>query len=93
MPVQAIIEQGTRPAYDLTDETGVLVTKLSIKPTREYVERKNSQRMVSYVRAENPRITFEFSGIIVGDSATRLVSALRSEATQIASVSTGVSSA
>ena len=70
MPVQAIIEHGTRPAYDLTDETGVLVTKLSIKPTREYVERKNSQRMVSYVRAENPRITFEFSGIIVGNSAT-----------------------
>ena len=72
MPVQAIIEHGTRPAYDLTDETGVLVTKLSIKPTREYVERKNSQRMVSYVRAENPRITFEFSGIIVGNSATVL---------------------
>ena len=70
MPVQAIIEHGARPAYDLSDETGVLVHKLSIKPTREYVERKNSQRMVAYVRAENPRISFEFSGIIVGDSAT-----------------------
>ena len=70
MPVQAIIEHGARPAYDLSDETGVLVQKLSIKPTREYVERKNSQRMVAYVRAENPRISFEFSGIIVGDSAT-----------------------
>ena len=70
MPVQAIIEHGARPAYDLRDETGVLVQKLSIKPTREYVERKNSQRMVAYVRAENPRISFEFSGIIVGDSAT-----------------------
>ena len=70
MPVQAIIEHGARPAYDLSDETGVLVQKLSIKPTREYVERKNSQRMVAYVRAENPRISFDFSGIIVGDSAT-----------------------
>ena len=70
MPVQAIIEHGARPAYDLNNETGVLVQKLSIKPTREYVERKNSQRMVAYVRAENPRISFEFSGIIVGDSAT-----------------------
>jgi hypothetical protein len=70
MPVQAIIEHGARPAYDLEDETGVLVTKLSIKPTREYVERKNSQRMVSYIRAENPRITFEFTGIIVGESAS-----------------------
>ncbi len=70
MPVQAIIEHGARPAYDLADESGVLVNKLSIKPTREYVERKNSQRMVAYVRAENPRITFEFSGVIVGESAT-----------------------
>jgi hypothetical protein len=25
--------------------------------------------MVAYVRAENPRITFEFSGVIVGESA------------------------
>ena len=70
MPVQAIIEHGARPSYDLSDETGVLVHKLSIKPTREYVERKNSHRMVAYVRAENPRISFEFSGVIVGDSAT-----------------------
>ena len=70
MPVQAIIEHGAKPTYDLVDETGVLVTKLSIKPTREYVERKNSQRMVSYIRAENPRITFEFSGIIVGNTAS-----------------------
>lgn len=70
MPVQAIIEHGAKPTYDLVDETGVLVTKLSIKPTREYVERKNSQRMVSYIRAENPRITFEFSGIIVGNAAS-----------------------
>src|SRR5687768_11737106 len=37
---------------------------------RDYVERKNSNRMVAYVRAENPRISFEFSGIIVGESAT-----------------------
>jgi len=70
MPVQAIIEHGARPAYDLADESGVLVNKLSIKPTREYVERKNSQRMVAYVRAENPRITFEFSGVIVGEGAS-----------------------
>src|SRR5687768_7793178 len=70
MPVQAIIEHGARPDYDVTDETGVLVNKLSIKPTREYVERKNSDRMVAYVRAENPKISFEFNGIMVGDTAT-----------------------
>jgi hypothetical protein len=62
MPVQAIIEHGARPDYDVTDETGV--------PTREYVERKNSDRMVAYVRAENPKISFEFNGIMVGDTAT-----------------------
>lgn len=69
MAILAIIEHGVKPGYDCVDETGLLVKKLDIKPTREYIERKTTNRMVGYVRAENPILTMEFSGAIVPDGS------------------------
>lgn len=68
MPIAAIIEHGVKPNYDVLDETGVLVKSLSIKPTRESVERKGGQRLVVYVREENPMMTLDFKGSIIADS-------------------------
>lgn len=64
MPLAAIIEHGTKPGYDLVDETGLLVNSVSFKPKREYVERKNSgARAVTYVRAENPTMDISIGGV------------------------------
>lgn len=69
MPVEPIIEHGVKPEYDLADETGMAVTKVSIKPIREFVERKGANKMIAYVRGENPSMTFDISGSIIPDSS------------------------
>lgn len=69
MPVAAIIEHGTKPDFDLVDETGIMVKKVSFKPQRDFVERKNSDRWISYVRGENPRMDINISGTLVPDGS------------------------
>jgi hypothetical protein len=69
MPVDAIIEHGVKPGYDLVDETGLLVKSLEITPTREKIQRKGNNRKVSYVRYENPLLNLAFSGAILPDGA------------------------
>jgi hypothetical protein len=69
MPIAAIIEHGAKPAYDLVDESGLLVNSVSFKPKREYVERKNAgNRAVSYVRAENPTMDISIGGVPIPGS-------------------------
>lgn len=63
MPLDALIEHGVKPGYDLVDESGLIVMKTSFKGTRDKVEKKNPEtKMVAYVRAENPQLTINING-------------------------------
>lgn len=63
--IQPIIEHGVKPNYDLVDETGVMVKSVSFKGERDWVERKGSSRMISYIRGENPRLLIDISGSMI----------------------------
>lgn len=59
----AIIEHGVKPGYDVVDETGLVVTKSSIKGKRDKTEKKNpSTKMVTYVQLHNPIMTIQLDG-------------------------------
>lgn len=58
-----IIEHGIKPGYDLVDESGLRVLKVSYKGTRDKVEKKDpATRMIGYVRFENPKLTLTVNG-------------------------------
>jgi hypothetical protein len=62
MPIEPLIEHGTKPAYGIKDETGLMVTDVSLKPMRDQVTHKGDQRAVEYERWEDPRLEGEIKG-------------------------------
>ena len=62
MPVAPIIEHGIKPSYGKLDETGLMVTDVSLKPMRDEVTHKGSNRAVEYARYEDPRLEGEVKG-------------------------------
>lgn len=62
MPTAPLIEHGIKPHYAAKDETGLMVTDVSLKPMRDQVTHKGANRAVEYERWEDPRLEGEVKG-------------------------------
>lgn len=92
MPITAHIDHGSRPAYDLIDETGILVKGLEWKPNRKYIERTDANEDVIYLSARAARLDGDIKGPAVptsGGALEGLAAIHPGVATAIANFSTG----
>lgn len=84
----ATLEYGTPPSYDLVNETGLLIRRVTLTPERTTRRRQGQNRATVYLAYDDPTLGIELEGTIipatVGGAAEGLAQAHPGSAIELA---------